>query len=240
MKYKNIVFDLYGTLIDIHTDEHSDQTWSLFAEYLRTFNIDCNMKTLRDLFFSYDKIYREKPSIYIEPEIEILDVFDQIFREQGHPLSREKLSQIGYQFRCISREYIRLYDGVINLLALLHESNCNVYLLSNAQSCFTRPELFMFHLEEYFDRIIISSEHGCMKPDPSFFNLLFQNQLENLDRKDWVMIGDSIGCDVMGAASIGMDSILLCNDLEPNQQLPSQCIAVVKEQNRMKLIDFLF
>lgn len=27
MKYKNILFDLYGTLVDIHTDEESENIW---------------------------------------------------------------------------------------------------------------------------------------------------------------------------------------------------------------------
>lgn len=239
MKYKNIVFDLYGTLIDIHTDELGEQTWKLFADYLRSWNVDYEALELKELFFHYDLSYRNLPSKHKVPEIEILDVFDQILQKKGQLLTREQIAQIGYRFRCISREYIRLFDGVINLLTLLHEHDCNVFLLSNAQSSFTRPEISMLHLDEYFDRIIISSDHGCMKPDPDFFYQLFQNRNEIVDVKDWIMIGDSISSDIMGADSIGMDSILLCNESEPEEKLPVHCIATVRGRNRMQLFDYL-
>ena len=44
-----------------------------------------------------------------------------------------------------------------------------VILLSNAQSCFTRPELRLLGLAACFDRVFISSEEGFRKPDPRFF-----------------------------------------------------------------------
>lgn len=34
MKYKNYIFDLYGTLIDIHTDEKQAELWEFMSEYL--------------------------------------------------------------------------------------------------------------------------------------------------------------------------------------------------------------
>ena len=35
MKYKNYIFDLYGTLIDIHTDENEMMLWEFMVEYLK-------------------------------------------------------------------------------------------------------------------------------------------------------------------------------------------------------------
>ncbi len=35
MKYQNCIFDLYGTLVDIHTDETSPQLWTRMAEAYR-------------------------------------------------------------------------------------------------------------------------------------------------------------------------------------------------------------
>jgi putative hydrolase of the HAD superfamily len=33
--YKNIIFDLYGTLVDIHTDEQNPKFWQKFAGLLK-------------------------------------------------------------------------------------------------------------------------------------------------------------------------------------------------------------
>ena len=33
MKYKNYIFDLYGTLVDIHTDENKASLWKKIAVY---------------------------------------------------------------------------------------------------------------------------------------------------------------------------------------------------------------
>ena len=35
MKYKNYIFDLYGTLIDIHTDENEMMLWEFMVDYLK-------------------------------------------------------------------------------------------------------------------------------------------------------------------------------------------------------------
>ena len=35
MKYENYIFDLYGTLVDIHTDEEKTELWEKLAQFLR-------------------------------------------------------------------------------------------------------------------------------------------------------------------------------------------------------------
>ena len=33
MKYENYIFDLYGTLVDIHTDEEKTELWEKLAQF---------------------------------------------------------------------------------------------------------------------------------------------------------------------------------------------------------------
>ena len=35
MQYRNYIFDLYGTLVDIHTDEEIPQLWEFMSDYLK-------------------------------------------------------------------------------------------------------------------------------------------------------------------------------------------------------------
>ena len=34
LHYDNYIFDLYGTLVDIHTDEYDIETWNKWAKWL--------------------------------------------------------------------------------------------------------------------------------------------------------------------------------------------------------------
>ena len=71
-------------------------------------------------------------------------------------------------FRALSRKFLRAYDGAEELLKELRRRGKGIYLLSNAQTDFTRPEIEMLGLTGYFDGIFISSEQGCRKPSPRF------------------------------------------------------------------------
>jgi len=44
MKYENYIFDLYGTLVDIHTDEEDESLWKALAEYYGKYGADYTAK----------------------------------------------------------------------------------------------------------------------------------------------------------------------------------------------------
>ena len=62
-----------------------------------------------------------------------------------------------------------------NFWGSLERAEKRIYLLSNAQTDFTRPEIEMLGLTKYFDGIFISSEQGCKKPSKIFFERLCRN-----------------------------------------------------------------
>ena len=76
---------------------------------------------------------------------------------------------LAWTFRQASTSMLRLYPDALELLARLRSVGLHVVLVSNAQSCYTRPELAMLGLEYVFDRIVISSEIGVRKPSPAIF-----------------------------------------------------------------------
>ena len=77
-------------------------------------------------------------------------------------------------FRAMSLKYIKLYDGALDLLRSLKEAGGKVYLLSNAQSSFTKPELKLLGIYDEFDGIVISSDEGCKKPDVKFYQTILK------------------------------------------------------------------
>ena len=103
-------------------------------------------------------------------------------------------------FRALSRKFLRTYDGVKELLEELHERGRGVYLLSNAQTDFTRPEIEMLGLTRYFDGILLSSEQGCKKPSPVFFRRLLEQY--RLNPAESIMTGNDEAADIAGAQSL--------------------------------------
>ena len=52
-QYKNYVFDLYGTLVDVLTDEESQRLWTSFAWYLKLLCLPAEAGSLRAYSFPY-------------------------------------------------------------------------------------------------------------------------------------------------------------------------------------------
>ena len=91
---------------------------------------------------------------------------------------KDFLYHIANSFRVLSRKRIGAYKNTISTLKALKDRGCNVYLLSNAQGIFTRPEIELTGVAEYLDDIFISSDHERMKPDPVFLNELIENAVK--------------------------------------------------------------
>ena len=51
MRYRHCIFDLYGTLADIHTEERSPRLWARMAELYCRNGAHCRPGELRDSYF---------------------------------------------------------------------------------------------------------------------------------------------------------------------------------------------
>ena len=97
-------------------------------------------------------------------------VFRRLFEEKGAAVSDERLADTARLFRALSyRRAPRPIKGARRTLDELRRRGAKLYLLSNAQSCFTVPELQLLGLADAFDGIFLSSDFGCRKPSPAFF-----------------------------------------------------------------------
>ena len=216
MKYKNYIFDLYGTLIDIDSDERKLSLWRKLADLYACYEAVYTPKELRKAFFRMDKEERIKIKEQLHtdrPEIKLEKVFVRLLTEAPEgdiriPENIDVWSEfMANAFRTLSRSYIRNYDKTIYTLDTLRENSCGVYLLSNAQAIFTRPEIRLMDLEKRFDMMYISSDYERMKPDPVFLNTLLEDN--KLLKEESVMVGDTVENDMMIAYSCGIDGILV-------------------------------
>ena len=198
---KSIMFDLYGTLIDIRTDEENDKFWknvALNTMQYKKFNPVTLKKEYLKLCYKYS---------IVKEEIELLDVFKELYG-----VDDEQAKEIALAFRGLSTKYIKLYKGVKNLLKSLKENGFKIYLLSNAQEVFTMHELEKLDLVKYFDGIAISSMYGVKKPNKEFY-------LRAIDKMgvegEIMMVGNDYECDVKPAIELGLKSLFIETNLTP-------------------------
>ncbi len=221
--YKNYIFDLYGTLIDIRTDEEKMELWEKLCCAYADIGAIYTPQELRKSYLNQcrkeEKSLRNKGKSFY-PEFKIDNVFSKLFADKGIACNPQTVSYIAKTFRTFSREFICLYEGVIEMLEGLKADGKNIFLLSNAQRLFTQPEIKQMGLEEYFDDIFISSDYGIKKPEKSYMELLLSKH--HLQIRDCIMIGNELKSDIAVADSCGMDSLYFHSSSE---QLPTKISA---------------
>lgn len=218
MKYTDLIFDLYGTLVDIHTEEN-DLVWEKCALYFGYYGARCTGKELKKAFTAAMRRREAKAGQSYEcfPDIPFEQVMQELFEDRSITENADVLGVNAAQlFRIASTDYIRLYPGVPEALALLRKKGYRLWLLSNAQRIFTAFELAHLGLGDQLDGIYLSSDYGCRKPDARFYNALLTER--KLDIKTCLMIGNDRQTDIAGAKKIGMDTLYMHTNLTPADQ----------------------
>ena len=212
--YRNFIFDLYGTLVDIHTNERKASFWKKCAALLTEFGCPYEPAELRKAYFHYIKLQKVDLSRkFTYPEVDLSKVFLSLFADKGFYPDKSFLSYYASTFRVLSRDFLSLYPDTIAILETLKQAGRNVYLLSNAQTLFTVPEMKELGIYDYFDDVLISSELSCKKPDTAFMQKLLDKH--NLVVEESIMIGNEFESDIAVANAVGMDSFYIHTDISP-------------------------
>lgn len=237
--YKNYVFDLYGTLIDIRTNEKSNYLWKKLCLFYAGHGAHYTVKEMKQSYRRHCEEETAQLSQYDYPEIDITKVFKALFNDKGVEVSDDVVRTTCEFFRVISCKFIKLYDGVIELFQELKARGKKIYLLSNAQESFTMPEINSLGIKDYFDGIIISSEEQCKKPSKNFFEKLVEKY--GIDFKESIMIGNDGTSDIEGANKVGMDSLYINTEISPMNENPDDVKAtyIIKDGDFRKVITII-
>ena len=218
MKYTDLIFDLYGTLVDIHTEEN-ELVWEKTAFFFGFHGAPITTAGLQEAFREELRRREAKAGQSYEcfPDIPFEQVMTELFLAKGVEKNADALGINAAQlFRISSMEYIKLYPHTLEALALLRKKGCRLWLLSNAQRIFTEYELRHLGLGRQLDAIYISSDYGFRKPDLRFYRALMEEQ--GLDPKNCLMIGNDRQTDIAGAKAAGLATLYMHTNITPPQQ----------------------
>lgn len=241
MRYQDCIFDLYGTLVDIHTEERSPALWETMAAWYGAHGAAYTPEELEEAYFAtVGEMEQSAPLRHdaheAHPEIQLEYVFQKLFRAKGIPAGLELAVRAGERFRKASLHYIRLYEGAAELLKALRLNGQRVWLLSNAQRIFTAYELRLLGIEDLFDGVYLSSDYGVKKPDRRFFEILLRER--SIPVESAVMIGNDGLCDIRGAKNAGLATVYIRSNISPQEPLP-QADYVLEEMDLDRVREIL-
>ena len=216
MQVQAIAFDVNGTLVDILTEDGSEQIFRSAGHFLTYQGITLRRHELRDLYFQTLK-EQQAASGEKYPEFDVVAVWRSILDRHRtaftDALPAEKLAQmplfLAELARGIARRRLRLYPHVREMLDILRQHH-QLALVTDAQSAYARAELQKVGLLRYFDVIVVSGDHGYRKPD----RRLFQHALDALgvSAGDALYVGNDMHRDIFGAREVGMRTVLFNSD----------------------------
>lgn len=224
----NFVFDLYGTLIDIWTDEECPEFWREVARLLG--EDDSLSEKVREEYRALCAYYH-KGGYH---ELDLLRVFEDMLEKRG--IDRSKASSFAADFRRLSMVRFKRFHGAKAMLKALKSAGGRIYLLSNAQSCFTIDELRRAKLYSLFDGIVISSDIGVKKPSPEAFKIAFSKL--KINPADSIYVGNDMRDDILGATGVGMGTLYINTSQSgkyPDLELPKPTYTV-KNHREMKRV----
>lgn len=194
--YSLLLFDADGTLFDYERGERSslDRTLSAYA-----------VEPSDAIRVTYKGINGKLWKAFERGEVTIPQIRTERFRALFEQLGvTADPSEAGELYLSFLGESGFLLDGTLKLLETLSKGY-ELALITNGITDTQYGRLDASGIRSYFDPIIISDEVGVQKPDPGIFELLF-DKAGNPDKREALIIGDSLTSDMQGGINFGIDT----------------------------------
>lgn len=225
-----LLFDLYGTLIDIHTDERSSTVWRTLARFLRYRGLPAEATTLRDAFFALLQADRVQCG-ELYPEYDMRRTMEQLLVGLGYAGPASFSLELAQLMRVLTIRRFGLFaDVAANLQALSRRFRLG--LISDAQRIFLEPELAEVELTPWFEAVVVSSDYGFRKPDPRLFATALAAFAAE-PREAWY-IGDNLARDIGGAQQAGLTAIWMHRPAAAPDPAPFQPAWTVRNLDELR------
>jgi HAD superfamily hydrolase (TIGR01509 family) len=212
---RGLIFDLGSTLIrfDGEWGKVVSEAHFALAEQLRQDGLAIDSMAVASEFRRQMEIYyHDRESDFIE--VTTAFVLRQVLKENGHPeVSDEVVRRALERMYRLTEDHWSPMPGVYKVLDALSQDGFRLGLISNAGNEANVHRLIdRAGLRPYFDPILISAAVGLRKPNPALFEIVLQAW--SLDPEEAVMIGDTLGADILGAQNAGIHQIWLTADAD--------------------------
>lgn len=196
--YKYLLWDVDGTVLDfLAAEKYAIQF--LFNKY----NIgECSDEMIKQYSKINSKYWRllEEGKL-TKPEI-LVGRFRDFFEAIGADTTIAEAFNADYQLTL--GDHIEFVDNAKDIL-LSQKGKYTIAAVTNGTKIAQEKKLRLSGLDEIFDAIFISEDIGAEKPAKEFFDHVF-DKLGIADKKDALIIGDSLTGDMKGGEGYGIDT----------------------------------
>lgn len=203
-----VLFDLGSTLI------YFDGDWS---QVIQEGNLKL-LNFLRTAGYQLDESHfigrfrSELQAYFIERETEFIEytsayILRRVLNEFGYPtVSDQVIREALASMYAVTQAYWKTEPDAHSTLNTLREKGYRLGLISNASDDADVQSLIdRARLRPYFETIISSAAAGIRKPNPKIFFIALGHLGSSPERS--VMVGDTLGADILGAQNSGMRGI---------------------------------
>lgn len=210
----DIFFDLDHTLWDF--DKNSMLAFNrVFSKHNISIELSSFIEIYEPINLNYWKLYREekinKPELRRGRLKDSFDHFDMSFSD----IILDELADSYIDELPLDNH---LFDGTRNILNYLSEKYI-LHIITNGFDEVQHLKLRNSGINKHFSTITTSEEIGVKKPNPLIFNSALEKA--NIEASKSIMIGDSFEADILGAESVGMNTLFYNyrNDLIPENYI---------------------
>jgi putative hydrolase of the HAD superfamily len=205
-----VLFDLYGTLLDVEVDELSPEFWVKLAAHTEVGKRAGGGEELRMV---YNLLMTEECNAGTEHGFFMASIFQKLLARFQVAESDETPDSLAWNFRKYSIVSLELKPYTVELLSLLRQRNIAVGVLSNTEALLSEYDLTVTGLKKYLDSITLSSDIKVKKPNPMAFDIALQRM--GLPKSAVIYVGDNLADDVAGALGASMDVLYINDRKEP-------------------------
>ncbi|MBE6651386.1 MAG: noncanonical pyrimidine nucleotidase, YjjG family [Ruminococcaceae bacterium] len=196
--YKYILWDVDGTVLDFLASE-SYAIRFLFKKY----NIgECSDEMLKMYSAINVKYWQKLERGELTKEEILIGRFREFFDIIGVDTSIAESFNRDYQVTL--GDHIEFVEGAKEVL-LSQKGKYTIAAVTNGTKIAQEKKLRLSGLDKIFDAIFISENIGVEKPNKEFFDYVFE-KLGITDKKEALLIGDSLTSDMKGGFIAGIDT----------------------------------
>ncbi len=196
--YKYLLWDIDGTVLDFLASE-AYAIRTLFKKY-KIGNLSDEMLKL---YSEINKKYWQKleKNELTKPKI-LIKRFEDFFGIIGADITiAEKFNE---EYQITLGDHIEFVDNAKDIL-LSQKGKFTLVAVTNGTRVAQEKKLRLSGLNEVFDAIFISENVGVEKPNKEYFDYVFE-KLGIKDKKEVLLIGDSLTSDMKGGFVAGVDT----------------------------------
>ena len=149
--------------------------------------------------------YQERDMEFIE--YTTMYVLRSLLEKSGYSQVSDTIMRAALEdFYAVTQNHWTLEDDAVAMLNMLQSTDYRLGMISNAgDDADVQALVDKAGLRSYFDRIVTSAAEGIRKPNPRIFGVLLDHW--NIPASRAVMVGDTLGADVLGAQNAGIFAV---------------------------------